>query len=186
MEALNINHSKWKGVNDMIKRKTAMVALFLFVSVTCFCSYAFAQAPGGGKDVGVLVAKIIMGISLSLGLAGSAIGLAIAFSALLGGGQENFFKNIAVALMPSTQGIYSIVVLFANMDGFEADSYATAGKAAAFGFAMFFSAWYQGVVCAAGIRSILEGRNTLANAMVSGALPEPYAVFALVMTFIMK
>ena len=129
----------------MIKRKTAVVALFLFVSVTCFCSYAFAQAPGGGKDVGVLVAKIIMGISLSLGLAGSAIGLAIAFSALLGGGQENFFKNIAVALMPSTQGIYSIVVLFANMDGFEADSYATAGKAAAFGFAMFFSAWYQGV-----------------------------------------
>ncbi len=85
-----------------------------------------------------------MGFSLSLGLAGSAIGLAIAFSALLGGGQENFFKNIAVALMPSTQGIYSIVVLFANMSGFEVDSYATAGKAAAFGFTMFFSAWYQG------------------------------------------
>jgi F0F1-type ATP synthase membrane subunit c/vacuolar-type H+-ATPase subunit K len=51
---------------------------------------------------------------------------------------------------------------------------------------MFFSAWYQGTVCAAGIRSILEGRNTLANALVSGAMPETYAVFALVMTFIMK
>ncbi len=146
----------------------------------------FALAAEGGRDVGVLVAKIVMGISLSLGLAGSAIGLAIGFSALLGGGQENFFKNIAVALMPSTQGIYSIVVLFANMGGFETDPYAIAGKAAAFGFTMFFSAWYQGVVCAAGIRSILEGRNTLANAMVSGAMPETYAVFALVMTFIMK
>nr|MBP6942343.1 hypothetical protein [Syntrophorhabdaceae bacterium] len=105
---------------------------------------------------------------------------------LLGGGQENYFKNIAVALMPSTQGIYSIVCLFANMGSFDTDPVAVAGKAAVFGFTMFFSAWYQGVVCAAGIRSILEGKNTLANAMVSGAMPETYAVFALVMTFIMK
>ena len=169
-----------------MKRKIIIGGLFFFLAMICFCSSVFAQTPSGDKNVGVLVAKVIMGFSLSLGLAGSAIGLAIAFSALLGGGQENFFKNIAVALMPSTQGIYSIVVLFANMGGFEVDSYATAGKAAAFGFTMFFSAWYQGVVCAAGIRSILEGRNTLANAMVSGAMPETYAVFALVMTFIMK
>jgi F0F1-type ATP synthase membrane subunit c/vacuolar-type H+-ATPase subunit K len=170
----------------MTKRKVIIGGLFLFLIMVCVCFPAFAQTEEGGKDVGVLVAKIIMGFSLSIGLAGSAIGLGIAFSALLGGGQENFFKNIAVALMPSTQGIYSIVVLFANMGGFETDSYATAGKAAAFGFTMFFSAWYQGVVCAAGIRSIFEGRNTLANAMVSGAMPETYAVFALVMTFIMK
>ncbi|HNT68681.1 MAG TPA: hypothetical protein PKK79_05940 [Syntrophorhabdaceae bacterium] len=149
-------------------------------------SPAFAQAGAEGKATATLVAKIIMGFSLSLGLAGSAIGLGIAFSALLGGGQENYFKNIAVALMPSTQGIYSIVCLFANMGSFDTDPVAVAGKAAVFGFTMFFSAWYQGVVCAAGIRSILEGKNTLANAMVSGAMPETYAVFALVMTFIMK
>jgi V/A-type H+-transporting ATPase subunit K len=171
----------------MMKRRfliTGMAIIGLVAASVIFPGFALAAE--GGRDVGVLVAKIVMGISLSLGLAGSAIGLAISFSALLGGGQENFFKNIAVALMPSTQGIYSIVVLFANMGGFETDAYATAGKAAAFGFTMFFSAWYQGVVCAAGIRSILEGRNTLANAMVSGAMPETYAVFALVMTFIMK
>ncbi len=170
----------------MTKRKIIAGVSFLFIVAICFCSSAFAQTAAGSKDVGVLVAKIIMGFSLSLGLAGSAIGLGIAFSALLGGGEENFFKNIAVALMPSTQGIYSIVVLFANMGGFEVDPYAVAGKSAAFGFTMLFSGWYQGVVCAAGIRSIVEGRNTLANAMVSGAMPETYAVFALVMTFIMK
>lgn len=170
----------------MKMRLTVIGGLFLLAAMAGLCSTAFAQAAEANRDVGILVAKIIMGFSLSLGLAGSAIGLGIAFSALLGGGQENFFKNIAVALMPSTQGIYSIVVLFANMGGFEADSYATAGKAAAFGFTMLFSAWFQGVVCAAGIRSILEGRNTLANAMVAGAMPETYAVFALVMTFIMK
>ena len=32
----------------------------------------------------------------------------------------------------------------------------------------------------------MEGKNTLANALVSGAMPETYAVFGLVMTFIMK
>ena len=149
-------------------------------------SSAFAQAGTAEQNWGILVAKTVMGFSLSLGLAGSAIGLSKAFSALLGGGKENYFKNIAVALMPSTQGIYSIVCLFANMANFASDPYTVAGKAATFGFTMFFSAWYQGVVCAAGIRSILEGKNTLANAMVSGAMPETYAVFALVMTFILK
>lgn len=158
------------------------LTMLLLVSV----STALAQPMAGQKDWGVLIAKMVMGFSLSLGLAGSAIGLGISFSALLGGGAENYFKNIAVALMPSTQGIYSIVVLFANMGNFEIDPYTVAGKASAFGFTMLFSAWYQGIVCAAGIRSILEGRNTLANAMVSGAMPETYAVFALVMTFIIK
>lgn len=159
-----------------------LAAVILFLAN----SPAFAQTTAGDKSMAVLVAKIIMGFSLSLGLSGSAIGLGISFSALLGGGQENYFKNIAVALMPSTQGIYSIVCLFANMGNFDSDPVSVAGKAAVFGFTMFFSAWYQGVVCAAGIRSILEGKNTLANAMVSGAMPETYAVFALVMTFIMK
>jgi F0F1-type ATP synthase membrane subunit c/vacuolar-type H+-ATPase subunit K len=51
---------------------------------------------------------------------------------------------------------------------------------------LWSSAWYQGIVNAAGIRSCLEGRNTMANALVSGAMPETYAVFGLVMTFIIK
>jgi F0F1-type ATP synthase membrane subunit c/vacuolar-type H+-ATPase subunit K len=72
------------------------------------------------------------------------------------------------------------------MGSIATDPYTIAGRAAIFGITMFLSAWYQGIVCAAGIRSILEGRNTMANALISGAMPETYAVFALVMTFIMK
>ncbi|MDD5475155.1 MAG: hypothetical protein PHU03_01420 [Syntrophales bacterium] len=147
-------------------------------------SPAFAQT-AASESMAPLVAKIFMGLGVSLGLAGSAIGLSIAFQALLGGGAENFFKNIAVALMPSSQGIYAIVVLFTNLDAMDTDPYTAAGKGAVAGFAMLFSGWFQGMCCAAGIRSILEGRNTLANALVSGAMPETYAVFALVMTFIM-
>jgi V/A-type H+-transporting ATPase subunit K len=151
-----------------------------------FVSPAFAQTAAASDSMAPLVAKIFMGLGVSLGLAGSAIGLSIAFQALLGGGADNFFKNIAVALMPSSQGIYAIVVLFTNLDALNSDPYTAAGKGAVTGFAMLFSGWYQGTVCAAGIRSVLEGRNTLANALVAGAMPETYAVFALVMTFIMK
>jgi len=169
-----------------MKTKRIILAGLLTMASLAATSPAIAATGTDGNDMAILVAKIVMGLSLSLGLSGSAIGLSISFSALLGGGSENYFKNIAVALMPATQGIYSIVCLFANMGNFDTDPITVAGKAATFGFAMFFSAWYQGVVCAAGIRSILEGKNTLANAMVSGAMPETYAVFALVMTFIMK
>ena len=158
----------------------------LTLLLVCLVSPAFAQAEVVAADISPMIAKIFIGLGLSLGLAGSAVGLSIAFQALLGGGSENFYKNIAVALMPSSQGIYAIVVLFTNMDAMTTDPYTAAGKGAIMGLAMFLSAWYQGVVCAAGIRSILEGRNTLANALVSGAMPETYAVFGLVMTFIMK
>ncbi len=170
----------------MVKNIRVLVISCALVLVAGIFSSALAQGASDQKEMATLVARVIMGFSLSMGLAGSAIGLGISFSALLGGGKENFFKNIAVALMPSTQGIYAIVVLFANMEGLTTDPYTTAGKAAIFGFTLLFSAWYQGIVCAAGIRSILEEKNTLANAMVAGAMPETYAVFALVMTFIMK
>ena len=162
-----------------------VVVAAVLASLAFICPAAAATAPTP-ENWAPLVAKIMMGLSLSLGLAGSAVGLATAFSALLGGGAENFYKNIAVAMMPSSQGIYSIVVLFSNMDNFYSDPYTVAGRAAIFGVAMFFSAWFQGIVCAAGIRNILDGKNTITNALVSGAMPETYAVFALVMTFIMK
>lgn len=166
--------------------KWVMGVLMVFLVMVGFVSPVAAGTAPTPENWAPLVAKIIMGLSLSLGLAGSAMGLSISFSALLGGGPDNYYKNIAVAMMPSSQGIYSIVVLFSNMDNFNTDPYTVAGRAAIFGLTMFFSAWFQGIVCAAGIRNILDGKNTIANALVAGAMPETYAVFALVMTFIMK
>ncbi|MBN1364185.1 MAG: hypothetical protein JW976_05200 [Syntrophaceae bacterium] len=172
----------------MIRKKILFVLTFAAILIGGLSIPVFAQTvtTTSANEWAPLIARIVMGLSLSLGLAGSAIGLSISFSALLGGGEENFFKNIAVAMMPSSQGIYSIVILFSNMADITTNPYTVAGRAAIFGITMFFSSWYQGTVCAAGIRSILEGRNTIANALVSAAMPETYAVFALVMTFIMK
>ncbi|MFV9645069.1 MAG: hypothetical protein ACNYWU_04530 [Desulfobacterales bacterium] len=169
----------------MNRKCIAVVGSLGLILLAGFLSSAFAQTVAEQKDWAPFIAKFAMGLSLSLGLAGSAIGLVIGFQALLGGGEENFYKVIPVALMPSTQGIYAMVVFFTNMDKFDSDPYSVAGKAAIAMVAMLISGWYQGMVCAAGIKSVLEGKNTVANALVAGAMPETYAVFALVMTFIM-
>ena len=161
-----------------------ILALWLIAG---YCSPAFAQAaPPDPRDWSILMAKLIMCLALTVSLTGSAWGLVISFQALLAGGEENFYKNIAVALMPSTQGIYAMVVFITNMGFFDTAPYTVMAKAIIIMLALPVSAVYQGVVCAAGIKSILEGKNTLANSMVSGAMPETYAVFALVMTFIIK
>lgn len=170
----------------MYKKGYIVLGSLGIVLLAGFFAPAFAQTVVDHKNWAELMAKIMLGLGLSLGLAGSAIGLSYGFQALLGGGEENFYKNIPVALLPSTQGIYAMVVLFANMDKIESAPFTVAGAGAIIGFACLFSGWYQGIVCAAGIRSILEGKNTLANSLVAGAMPETYAVFALVMTFIMR
>jgi V/A-type H+-transporting ATPase subunit K len=158
----------------------------LMLALGVVATPAWCQELSSAQQWAPLIARLTLGLSLSLGLAGSAIGLVIAFQALLAGGEENFYKNIAVALMPSTQGIYGMVIFFTNLGALSADPQTVAGKAAIASVILMISAMYQGIVCAAGIKSIQEGRNTLGNALVAGAMPETYAVFALVMTFILK
>jgi V/A-type H+-transporting ATPase subunit K len=168
------------------KGKWVMGVLAAVLVTVGFVSPAAAGSAPTPENWAPLIANMIMGLSLSLGLAGSAVGLSISFSTLLGGGTENFYKNIVLAMMPSLQGIYSIVVFFTNLDQIDTDPYAAAGRAGIFGIAMLLCGWYQGIVSAAGIRGVLEGKNTMVHGLVAGAIPQNYAVFALVMTFIMK
>lgn len=171
------------------KSKWFVVLVAAVLLMALFASPAFAaddSTEANAPVYGQMIARIVLGLGLSIGLAGSAMGLSVSFSALLGGGQENFYKLISVALMPASQGIYSMVVFFTSLDLLDSDPFVAAGKGAIMGLVMGLSAWYQGIVCAAGVRNCLEGRNTLGNALVSGAMPETYAVFGLVMTFIIK
>src|SRR5512133_3191546 len=101
----------------MSKKGTVVVGTFAALILAGLFSPAFAQAAAAAQNEWApLIAKMVMGLSLSLALSGSAVGLVISFQALLAGGEENFYKNIAVALMPSTQGIYGMVVFFTNVD----------------------------------------------------------------------
>ena len=110
----------------------------------------------------------------------------VSFQALLGGGEENFYKNIAVAMMPSTQGIYSIVVFFSNIDGFATDPYTVSGKSGNLRSGHVFQRLVSGNRLCRGHQEHPGREKHHRQRSISGAMPETYAVFALVMTFIMK
>lgn len=123
-------------------------------------------------------------LGIGLGLSGSAWGLGISFQSVLGVGKERFFEVMPLAVLPGTQGIYSLVGGIIKKP-----ELATNPKIGAIfllvGTACLLSAIYQGKVCAAGVRAIFEGKNTLGNGIVSAAMVETYAVFSFVSIFIL-
>ena len=123
-------------------------------------------------------------LGIGLGLAGSAWGLSIAFQAALGVGEKQFFSVMPLAVLPSTQGIYALLGGILKKSAFQADP-KIGGLLLLVGVACLISGIYQGKVCAAGIRAIGEGRNTLGNGIVAAAMPETYAVFAFVCLFLL-
>ena len=123
-------------------------------------------------------------LGVGLGLSGSAWGLSVAFSAALATDQKQFFNVIPLAVLPSTQGIYSLIggiLMLPNVK----ERPEVGGILLLVGLACFVSGIFQGKVCAAGIRAINEEKNTLGNGIISAAMPETYAVFSFVCLFLL-
>jgi V/A-type H+-transporting ATPase subunit K len=117
---------------------------------------------------------------LGLGLSGSAIGLAIGGSAVTGMRPERRNNGIAVSVLPGTQGLYSFAVGFLCFDALAQEQYLTVFACGLItGIACLFSGWWQGVVCAAGIKSINQDRMGMGQAMLLAVFPEFYAILAL-------
>lgn len=124
-----------------------------------------------------------MGIGLlGLGLSGSAIGLAVAGCAVSGMKDEHRAKGLGVSLLPGTQGIYSFVVAMLCMPKLKDPKahLVIFACGAVTGIACLFSGWFQGVVCAAGCKSINQERMGVGYAFMLGVLPEFYALLSLV------
>ena len=121
---------------------------------------------------------------VGLGLSGSAWGLAIAFSAALATDQKKFFAIIPLVVLPSTQGIYTLVGAILKRPAVEANP-SVGGILLLLGLACLISGIFQGKVCAAGVRAINEEKNTLGNGIISAAMVETYAVFGFVCLFLL-
>jgi len=132
----------------------------------------------------VTIQKAAFYLGVGLGLMGSAWGLSIAFQAAMGAGKQYFFGVLPLAVLPSTQGIYSLLAGLLKKDALAADPSIGLIVFLVVGLSCFISAIYQGKVCAAGIRSIADERNVLANGIVSAAMPETYAVLSFVSVFL--
>ncbi len=117
---------------------------------------------------------------LGLGLSGSAIGLSIAGSAVTGVRDEKRNQSIAVSVLPGTQGLYSFAVGFlciGKLDDPKMYLYIFASGLIT-GIACLFSGWWQGVVCAAGIKSINQDRMAMGQALLLAVFPEFYAILS--------
>lgn len=129
-----------------------------------------------------------LGLGLMLGLAGigSAYGTTIAANAAEGALKKNPEKSssyLILSAMPATQGLYGFVAMLLWIvlgADFAADGFMLFAVGAAVGAVCLFSAIRQGQVCANGIVGISQGHDVQTNTMIYAALPEFYAILALV------
>ena len=127
-----------------------------------------------------------IGLACMLGLAGigSSIGTTIAGNAAEGALKKNPEKSssyMILSAMPATQGLYGFVafLMWIGKD-FAADGIVLFAVGIAVGVVCLFSAIRQGQVCANGIIGISQGHDVQTNTMIYAALPEFYAILALV------
>ena len=127
-----------------------------------------------------------LGLGLMLGLAGvgSSIGTTIAGNAAEGALKKNPEKSssyMILSAIPATQGLYGFVafLMWLGKD-FAADGAMLFGVGISVGLVCLMSAIRQGQVCANGIVGISQGHDVQTNTMIYAALPEFYAILALV------
>lgn len=134
-----------------------------------------------------------IGAGLMLGLAGvgSSYGTTIAANAAEGALKKNPGKSssyMILSAMPATQGLYGFVgfLMWLLAGGDNVSAYfaehgaAFLGVGALVGVSCMFSAIRQGKVCASGIAGIAGGHDVQTQTMIYAALPEFYAILALV------
>ncbi len=130
-----------------------------------------------------------LGVALAVALSGigSAYGVTICGNAAIGAYKKNPGASgsyIALAALPSSQGLYGFVGFFmlnthvySGMDMFTAS--AVLGAGLALGLVALFSAIRQAKVCANGISAIGGGYNAFGTTMVLAVFPELYAILGL-------
>ena len=128
-----------------------------------------------------------LGLMLALACIGSCIGTTIAGKAAEGALKKNpgaSSSYMILSALPSTQGLYGFVAFLAwTSRDFAADGVMLFCVGLAVGAICLFSAIRQGQVCADGIASIAQGNDVLTNTFIYAALPEFYAILALVAAF---
>jgi len=142
-------------------------------------------------------------LPLGLGAIGSALGIGAAGSAAAGAwakeareGKGLNFKYIVLTGMPLSQTIYGFVLMIALLKGAlygedpavnpAVDAGALFSIGLACGLGELFSAWMQGVIGAAGIRSMVEGEGKpFIFSIIAMGIAETVGLFSCFFMFLM-
>ena len=131
-----------------------------------------------------------LGMGLMLGLAGlgSCYGTSIAGNAAEGALKKDPSKSagyMILSALPATQGLYGFLAFLLHVGSVTAETGVLwFGVGLGVGIVCLFSAIRQGQVCANGIVGMSQGHDVQTNTMIYAALPEFYAILALVATFL--
>lgn len=145
-------------------------------------------------NLAFIVAAIGLGLMIGLSGAGSAIGLVISGSSAMGSLKkrpEAFGVLLVASILPSTQGIYGFVGYFIYSDLVKPDismfnASLVLGAGLMLGIVALISAIYQGKICSSSASAIGSGHEVLGPGLIFGALPEFYAILALVASILLK
>lgn len=127
-----------------------------------------------------------LGLGLMLGLAGigSCYGTTIAGNAAEGALKKDASKwasYMILSALPATQGLYGFVAFLMSMGkDFTTQGPLMFGIGLGVGLVCLFSAIRQGQISANGIVGVSQGHDVMTNTMIYAALPEFYAILALV------
>jgi len=143
-------------------------------------------------NIAVILAGIGLGLMVGLSGTGSAIGLVIGGTSVIGAVKkkpEVFGSSLVLSALPATQGLYGFVgfILFSSYVTPEMSVFQgalTLGAGIAMGLATLFSAVQQGKVCAAGISAMGSGHDVFGNTFILAVFPEFYAILALVVSIL--
>ena len=132
----------------------------------------------------LVLAYLGWGLMLALAGIGSCYGTTIAGNAAEGALKKNPSKSsnyMVLAALPATQGLYGFVAfLMWQSKDFAANPAMFFGVGLGVGLVALFSGIRQGQVCANGIAGIAAGHDVQTQTLIYAALPEFYAILALV------
>jgi V/A-type H+-transporting ATPase subunit K len=126
---------------------------------------------------------------MSLGAIGSVIGCAVAGQAAIGAmvdTDSGYGRYIGVSVMPSSQVIYGIVIMFSlQRDVTPETAPALFGIGLLSGLALLFSAMRQGQACASAIHASKTKPEIFGLSLAPAAIVEGFAVFAFVFALVL-
>ena len=127
---------------------------------------------------------------MALGAIGSIMGCAVAGQAAIGAmldTESGYGRYVGVSAMPSSQVIYGIVVMFTlnrTITAENAPGIFAVGVLC--GFALLFSAIYQGQCCASAIHASKAKPEIFGLSIAPAAIVEGFAVFAFIFALVIS
>lgn len=142
------------------------------------------------SDLMLILGWIGLYAPMALGAIGSIMGCAVAGQAAIGAmldTETGYGRYVGVSAMPSSQVIYGIVVMFTlNRPITPENASGIFAIGVLCGFALMFSAIYQGQCCASAIHASKAKPEIFGLSVAPAAIVEGFAVFAFIFALVIS